>query len=126
MKYAISTYGPTTCVGLLQEQGAQEDINLSHNLFDTYCDEHLYHGVLHFKSPKQFLRFLAYKCYFQITGNTFNKEKDFGFLRQAYREAKQIIKTQCQKSNFMWLAAQQNKNAHHNVNFCAEEEDHEC
>ena len=52
MKYkkVISTHGANIAVGLLDANTAEEDINLSHNLFNTHAGDNYFNGVLSFPS----------------------------------------------------------------------------
>ena len=63
MKYVISTNGANIAVGLLDANTAEEDINLSHNLFNTHAGDSYYNGVLSFTSQSKFYRFLINKYY---------------------------------------------------------------
>jgi hypothetical protein len=64
MKYMISQYGAGVAVGLLDSKTAEEDINLSHNLFNTYANDNFFNGVLCFTGVPQFYKFLIYKNIF--------------------------------------------------------------
>jgi len=63
-KYIISPYGSGIAVGLTNKTTAQIDINLSHNLFNTYVNYNYYNGVLSFPSLKSFMKLLIYKNLF--------------------------------------------------------------
>ena len=60
-KYMISSYGADVAVGLLDSETAEEDINLSHNLFNTHVNYLYYNGVLNFNSLRKFYRYLINK-----------------------------------------------------------------
>lgn len=122
-KYAISHYGAGIAVGLLQEDGAQEDINLAHNLYDSTCHESIFHGTILFNSIKQFRRFLAFKVYHQLRV-PFEKE-EFSVWKEAFREARRVLREQCVANNFMiqMVAANTSK---HNIGSYQDETDYEC
>lgn len=105
-KYIISPYGSSVAVGLTDETTAQTDINLSHNLFNTYVNDNYFNGVLCFDGIQQFYRFLIYKNLFanynphvkysiqlkqaaNITRKTLNNDVDYqAFMPQIYQHEK--------------------------------------
>ena len=99
MKYIVSQYGAGIAVGLANQEDAQEQINLAHNLFNTKCHESLLHGVLVFSSFKQFRKFLAFREFFSIRKQ--GTKNEFRTWREAFRRAAGIIDTSCIKENFM-------------------------
>jgi hypothetical protein len=98
MKYIISTHGANIAVGLLDANTAEEDINLSHNLFNTYAGDNYYHGVLSFTSQSKFYRFLINKYYlmFWEPNKTFSQ-----LLKKATNKARSVINTEVKYRNFM-------------------------
>ena len=102
MKYLVYNYGLGIAVGLLEQEGATEEINLAHNLYDNNANYSLFHGCINFSSFKQFKRFLILKEYFKICEeNKQNKFNEYQFLRRAINRAKQLIKTNVLFHNFM-------------------------
>ena len=123
MKYLISQYGDGIAVGLTQEQGAQEDINLAHNLFNSYAHPSIFQGTILFDSLKQFRKFLAFKEFFKIRPN--NTPNEFKVWREAFRRAAVVLKDNCRAENFMLQMTVAN-NSKHNVGFYQDETDFEC
>ena len=68
MKYVISTHGANIAVGLLDANTAEEDINLSHNLFNTHAGDNYFNGVLSFPSPSEVLSILNKQILFNVLG----------------------------------------------------------
>jgi len=102
MKYLVSTYGLGISVALLENAGAEEEINLAHNLFNCYADYSLFHGTINFTSFKKFRRYLIYKNYFNVCDE--NKDKpfnEFKFLREAVKRMKETIDSNVCFNNFM-------------------------
>lgn len=100
MKYLISNYGSGISVGLLQSEGAEEDINLAHNLFNCNADLSLFHGSINFPSLRTFQRFLIYKKYLWIC----SVRKNAGSFMQRLRHATKLVKREwgnVQFDNFM-------------------------
>lgn len=122
-KYLISHYGAGIAVGLIDQNGAQEDINLAHNLFDSTCHESIFHGTILFDSVKQFRRFLAYKVYFELRVPM--EKEDFAVWKESFREARRVMQEQCRSNNFMFHMVAAN-NSKHNVGYYQDETDHEC
>ena len=124
-KYLISHYGAGIAVGLTQEEGAEEDINLAHNLFNATCHETILQGTILFNSIKQFRRFLAYKYFF---ANRFPFEKnEFGLWRRAFRNARRVLKENCRADNFMLNMVAANTQYHGQGEVGRSTEvDHEC
>lgn len=109
MKYLISQYGPGISVGLLESEGATEDMNLAHNLFDRNSNPSLFHGAISFESIRQFKKFLIYKEYFRLNNERVTKNK-FGhktplqfypMLRRAAKRARLVWESSVQFDNFM-------------------------
>ena len=98
MKYKISHHGAHIAVGLLDSNTAQEDINLSHNLFNTHAGDNYYNGVLSFDSQKKFFRFLINKYYliYWEPNKTFSQ-----LLKKATNKARSVIDTEVEYENFM-------------------------
>ena len=98
MKYVISTHGANIAVGLLDANTAEEDINLSHNLFNTHAGDNYFNGVLSFSSPQKFYRFLINKYYlmYWAPNKTFSQ-----LLKKATNKARGVINTEVQYRNFM-------------------------
>lgn len=102
MKYLVSNYGAGIAVGLLQEEGATEDINLSHNLFDCHADYNTFHGLINFSSLQKFKRFLIYKEYFKYCSeNRGVGKKDFLCLLRSARRARNNFRENVSFHNFM-------------------------
>ena len=102
MKYLVSNYGLGVTVGLLEKEGANEDMNLAHNLFNSNVDHNLFNGSINFLSFKQFKRFLIYKEYFKICDdNKENKFKEYRFLHNAIKQARKTIDSNVRFANFM-------------------------
>lgn len=97
-KYIISQYGIRTAVGLLDEQAAETDINLAHNLFNTYVNDNYFHGVLCFASEAQFYKFLIYKSMFN---NKSEITKYRTRLKQAAIETRKVLNNDVYRQNFM-------------------------
>jgi len=98
MKYIISTYGENIAVALLDPNTAEQDINLSHNLFDTHVNNSLYNSVLSFTSLKRFYRFLIYKYMFEY----WSPNKTYSqILKRASNKARSVINTEIKYENFM-------------------------
>ena len=98
MKYIISTNGANIAVGLLDANTAEEDINLSHNLFNTHAGDSYYNGVLSFASPQKFYRFLIDKYYLLY----WRPDKTFSqILKKATNKARQILVNDVEYRNFM-------------------------
>lgn len=98
MKYVISTHGANIAVGLLDANTAEEDINLSHNLFNTHAGDNYFNGVLSFPTPQKFWRFLINKYYlmYWAPNKTFSQ-----LLKKATNKARCVINTEVQYRNFM-------------------------
>jgi len=100
MKYSISWYGQQICVGLLESEGAEEEINFAHNLFGAYTNTYLFHGAINFKSQKHFKRFLILKEFLpnQIKYPNMNKRHLF---KRAVAKAQKTMKENVTYENFM-------------------------
>jgi len=97
-KYLISSYGQDLAVGLLDSTTAEEDINLSHNLFNTHVSYNYYNGVLNFNTQTKFYRYLINKHY--LLGYT--EEKTFRqILGEAKKAARYILDNEVDYRNFM-------------------------
>ena len=97
-KYLISSYGADIAVGLLDPESAEEDINLSHNLFNTHVSYNYYNGVLNFNILSKFYRFLINKYYLMY----WDPNKPFStILKKAANKARSVINTEVQYRNFM-------------------------
>lgn len=123
MKYLISHYGAGIAVGLIQEEGAREDINLAHNLFNSTVHESLFHGTILFESVKQFRKFLAFKEFFNSRQP--NTKNEFVLWRNAFRKAKEVMANSCRQNNFMFQITAAN-NSKHNIGTYQDEIDYEC
>ena len=123
MKYLISHYGAGIAVGLIQEEGAREDINLAHNLFNSTVHESLFHGTILFESVKQFRKFLAFKEFFNSRQP--NTKNEFVLWRNAFRKAKEVMANNCRQNNFMFQITAAN-NSKHNIGTYQDETDYEC
>ena len=112
MKYLISHYGAGIAVGLLEQEGAEEEINLAHNLYDNNANYSFFHGCIN-------------KEYFKVCDeNKENKFCEYKFLRTAISRAKQLIKTNVSFHNFM---SQIRISSHrYNIGTYQDEIDHEC
>ena len=98
MKYIISTNGANIAVALLDPNTAQEDINLSHNLFNTHAGNNVYHGYLSFTSYKKFYRFLINKYIFRY----WESNKSYSrILKKAANKARSVINNETKYENFM-------------------------
>lgn len=97
-KYMISSYGADVAVGLLDSETAEEDINLSHNLFNTHVNHLYYNGVLNFNSLRKFYRYLIDKYYLLY----WRPDKTFSqILKKATNKARQILVNDVEYRNFM-------------------------
>ena len=123
MKYIISHYGAGIAVGLIQEDGAQEEINLAHNLFDSTIHESIFHGTILFDSVKQFKKFLAFKEFFAIREDSTKNE--YSTWREAFRRVKEVMVNNCRHNNFMFQMTAANDKKH-NLGAYQDETDHEC
>lgn len=125
MKYLISHYGAGIAVGLLEQEGAEEEINLAHNLYDNNANYSFFHGCINFSSFKQFKRFLILKEYFKVCDeNKENKFCEYKFLRTAISRAKQLIKTNVSFHNFM--SQIRISSPRYNIGTYQDEIDYEC
>jgi hypothetical protein len=98
MKYIISSNGCNIGVGLLDSTTSEEDINLSHNLFNTHANYSYYHGVLAFSSVQVFYRFLINKYYLRY----WDKNKTFReILKAATNTARGVINKEVSYHNFL-------------------------
>ena len=98
MKYTISTYGSSIAVGMLDPTEAETDTNLSHNLFNTYVNDHYYRGVLIFSSLGQFYKFLIYKNLFA----DWDPSRDYLIqLREATNKTRSVINNEISFDHFM-------------------------
>lgn len=122
-KYLISHYGAIYAVGLIQAEGAQEDMNLAHNLFNSTCHDSIFHGTILFDTLKQFKKFLAFKEFFAIRKP--DTANEYSTWREAFRRAKRVMDEQCRANNFMFqMVAANNKG--HNLGNYQDETDYEC
>lgn len=98
MKYIISDHGTNIAVALLDPNTAQEDINLSHNLFNTHAGNNVYNGYLSFSSLRKFYRFLINKYYLRYweSNKTFRQ-----ILKRASNKARSVINNEIKYENFM-------------------------
>jgi hypothetical protein len=98
MKYIISSHGANIAVALLDPNTAEQDINLSHNLFNTHANHFLYNGVLNFLSIQSFYRFLINKYYLKYwePNKTFRQ-----ILKRASNKARSVINNETKYENFM-------------------------
>ncbi len=97
-KYLISSYGTDLAVGLLDPESAEEDINLSHNLFNTNVSYNYYNGVLNFNTLPKFYRFIINKYYLMYWA----PNKSFStILKKAANKARSVINSEVKYRNFM-------------------------
>lgn len=98
MKYIISDHGSGIAVGLLDPKTSEQDINLSHNLFNTHVNRNYYNGVLTFTSIASFYRFLINKYFLQIweSNKTFSQ-----LLKEATNMTRSVINNEIKLDNFM-------------------------
>ena len=123
MKYLISHYGAGIAVGLAQSEGAQEDMNLAHNLFNSTVHESIFHGTILFDNIKQFRKFLAFKMFYIIRKN--DTKNEYYTWRKAFRLADMSLREDCRKNNFMFQLTAAN-NSKHNIGGYQDETDYEC
>ena len=123
MKYLISHYGAGIAVGLIQEEGAEEEINLAHNIFDSTVHESIFHGTILFDSVKQFRKFLAFKEFFNSRQP--DTQNEFSLWRNAFNKAKEVMQNNCRQHNFMFQITAAN-NSKHNIGGYQDETDYEC
>jgi len=97
-KYIISLYGAGIAVGLLDKESAEEDINLSHNLFNTYANNNYFNNVLCFDGIPQFYRFLIHKNLFADWGIDTKYSTQ---LKEAANKARITINKEVGYRNFM-------------------------
>jgi hypothetical protein len=98
MKYVISKFGNNIAVGLLDPNTAEEDINLSHNLFNTHVNRNYYNGVLAFTGIASFYRFLINKYMLQI----YDTNKPFPqVLKLASNMTRSVINNETKFEDFM-------------------------
>lgn len=97
-KYMVSVNARDIVVGLLDEETAEQDINLSHNLFNSHVNYNYYHGVINFNTLGKFYRFLINKYYLMYwePNKTFRQ-----LLKKATNKARQVLDTEVQHRNFM-------------------------
>ena len=122
-RYLISHYGAGIAVGLIQEEGAQEEINLAHNIFNSTVHESIFHGTILFDSVKQFRKFLAFKEFFNSRQP--DTQNEFSLWRNAFRKAKEVMQNNCRQNNFMFQITAAN-NSKHNIGGYQDETDYEC
>jgi hypothetical protein len=102
-RYVVSWYGQQVCVGLLEKEGAEEEINFAHNTFKSYCNEYLFHGALNFKSIKQFMKFLILKEYQPKLMDNIgaNKQKRKELLQESFDSARETWENNVSFRNFV-------------------------
>ena len=98
MKYMISSYVANIAVGLMDEETAQQDINLSHNLFNTNVNNNYFNGILSFNTLKKFYRFLIHKNLFADWGIDTKYSTQ---LKEAANKARITINKEVGYRNFM-------------------------
>ena len=94
----VSVNARDIVVGLLDEETAEQDINLSHNLFNSHVNYNYYHGVINFNTLGKFYRFLINKYYLMYwqPNKTFRQ-----LLKKATNKARQVLDTEVGYRNFM-------------------------
>lgn len=97
-KYIVSINARDIVVGLIDEDTAEQDINLAHNLFNSHVNYNYYRGVINFNTLGKFYRFLINKYYllYWRPDNTFRQ-----ILRRASNKARTIIDNEVEFRNFM-------------------------
>jgi hypothetical protein len=98
MKYIISQHGTQLAVALLDEQTAEQDINLSHNILNINANHSFYNGVLNFPSIQSFYRYLINKYYLLYWNSG---ETSLQILRRASNKTRQVLKHEVKYRNFM-------------------------
>lgn len=99
MKYLLSTCNDDVVVGLIKEEGAEEEINLAHNVLNCNGNASMYHGCIFFKSVKLFYRFLINKWYFRFSsvGCLSSKEN----YRLAAKKVRNVLSQDVELEDFM-------------------------
>lgn len=115
MRYLISWYGQQIAVGILEKDGIEEEINLAHNLFNSYHKDYLFHATLHFKSVKQFWKFLILKEYLPMLMDNIgaNKQKRMSLLKKAFSIARETRNNKVGYENFMDKITAENNHYYH-------------
>ena len=108
-KYILSGYGSSVAVGLTDETTAETDINLSHNLFNTYVNDNYFNGVLCFDGIQQFYKFLIYKNLFASYRPHVKYRTQ---LKDAANMARQTLNNDVLHQNFMPEIYQHEKTYH--------------
>ena len=97
-KYMISSYGTDIAFCLLDSETAEEDINLSHNLFNTHVNYNYYNGVINFNTLNKFYRYLINKHFLMV----WQPNKAFReTLKTATKMARSVINNDVCFRNFM-------------------------
>lgn len=110
MKYIISSNGCNIGVGLLDPTTAEEDINLAHNIFNTYVNRSYYNGVLNFTSVSKFYRFLINKYFLQYWQPNKTSRQ---ILRSASNKARSVINNEVEYRPFLPEIYQHNQSPSH-------------
>lgn len=96
-KYIVARTTRDILVGLIDESTAEEDINLSHNLFNSHVNHNYYHGVINFNTISKFYRFLINKYYLMY----WQPDKTFRqLLKKSTNKARQVIETEVEHQDF--------------------------
>ena len=97
-KYMVSVNARDIVVGLLDEETAEEDINLAHNLFNSHVNYNYYCGVINFNTLNKFYRYLIDKHFLMVwqPNKTFRET-----LKTATNMARSVINNDVCFRNFM-------------------------
>jgi len=97
MKYILTKTARDVLVGLIDKDSAEDDINLSHNLFNSHVNHNYYHGVINFNSISKFYRFLINK-YMLLD---WDSNKSFSqLLKQSTNKARQVLNNEVEHFDF--------------------------
>ena len=94
----VSVNARDIVVGLLDEETAEEDINLAHNLFNSHVNYNYYCGVINFNTLNKFYRYLIDKHFLMVwqPNKTFRET-----LKTATNMARSVIDNDVCFRNFM-------------------------
>jgi len=97
-KYIVARTARDILVGLTNEQTAEEDINLAHNLFNSHVNHNYYHGVINFNTLNKFYRFLINKHLLK----DWDSSKPFSqLLKKATNKARSVINNDVEHHDFV-------------------------
>jgi len=97
-KYIVARTARDILVGLTNEETAEEDINLAHNLFNSHVNHNYYHGVINFNTLNKFYRFLINKYILK----NWDSSKPFSqLLKESTNKARSVINNDVEHHDFV-------------------------